>query len=89
MVHIGKGLEVNHQAIAGKLSAIKARFNVFSVQEVSNHPDTIARFVAYNPKLEAYDVNIGALCHKISKTKIPGTLTINKGKITTKIKNDN
>lgn len=80
LVHIGKGLEVNHQAIADKLLVQKAKFNVFSVQEVSNHPDTIARFVAYNPELETYDVNIGALCHKLSKTKIPGTLTIKKGK---------
>src|SRR3990167_2122706 len=80
LVHIGKNLQVNHQAIADKLSAIKAKFNVFSIQEISNHPDTVARFVAYNPKLEAYDINIGTICHKLSKTKIPGTLTINKGK---------
>jgi len=80
LVHIGKGLEVNHQAIAYKLLAMKARFNVFSVQEVSNHPDTTARFVAYNPKLEAYDVNIGAICHKLSKTNLLGNLTIKKGR---------
>ena len=80
LIHIGKNLQVNHQAIADKLSAIKAKFNVFSIQEISNHPDTVARFVAYNPKLEAYDINIGTICHKLSKTKIPGTLTINKGK---------
>lgn len=80
LVHIGKGLEVNHQAIADKLSQTKAGFNVFSIQEVSNYPDTIARFVAYNPKLEAYNVNIGAICHKLSQTKIPGELTIKKGK---------
>lgn len=80
LIHLGKGIEVNHQAIADKLSTIKAKFNVFSVQEISNHPDTIARFVAHNPKLEAYDVNIGAICNKLSKTKIPGTLTINKGR---------
>lgn len=63
-----------------KLVSVNANFNVFSVQEISNSPDTIARFVAYNPKLEAYDVNIGAICSRLSKTNIPGTLTINKGK---------
>lgn len=80
LVHIGKGLKVNHQAIAAKLSVMRARFNVFSIQEVSNHPDTMARFVAYNPRLEVYDVNIGEICHKLSQTNIPGTLTIKKGK---------
>lgn len=81
LVHIGKNLEVDHQALADKLSSTKANFNVFSVQEISNYPDTIARFVAYNPRLEAYDVNIGEVCHKLSQSKIPGTLTIKKGKV--------
>jgi len=80
LIHIGKNLEVNHQAIRDKLLAINAKFDVFSVQEVSDHPDTIARFIVYNPKLDAYDVNIGGVCHKLAKTKIPGILTIEKGK---------
>jgi hypothetical protein len=80
LIHIGKGLKVNHQVIANKLLTINAKFNVFSIQEISDKPDTIARFVAYNPKLEAYNVNIGGICHKISQTTIPGTLTIKKGK---------
>jgi len=80
LIHIGKDLNIDHQAITNKLLALNAGFNVFSVQEVSNHPDTIARFVAYNPKLEAYDVNIGEICHKLSQTNIPGTLTVKKGR---------
>jgi hypothetical protein len=80
LIHIGKDLIINHQIIANKLSEIKAKFNVFSVQEISNHPDTIARVVSYNPKLEGFDVNIGAICHKLSETNIPGGLTIKRGR---------
>lgn len=80
LVHIGRNLQVNHQAITDKLLSMNAKFNVFSIQEISNHPDTIARFVAYNPKLEAFDVNVGGICYKLSQTNIPGTLTIKKGR---------
>lgn len=80
LIHIGKDLTVDHQAIANKLSEMNAEFNVFSVQEISNYPDTIARVVSYNPKLEGYDINIGAICHKLSKTDIPGTLTVERGR---------
>lgn len=80
LIHIGKGLVVDHQLIANKLLELNAKFNVFSVQEVSNHPDTIARVVSYNPKLEAYDINIGAISHKLAQTKIPGTVTVERGR---------
>lgn len=80
LIHLGKNLKVDHQAITNKLLSMSAKFNVFSIQEILNHPDTIARFVAYNPRLEAYDINIGEVCHKLSQTDIAGTLTINKGK---------
>ncbi len=80
LIHIGRRLEVNHQAIRDKLVALNAKFNVFSVQEVSDHPDTKARFVSYNPYLEAYDVNVGGICYDLKQSKIPGILTIEKGK---------
>ena len=80
LIHLGRNLNVDHQAITDKLLSISAKFNVFSIQEISNHPDTVARFVAYNPKLEAFDVNVGGICYKLSQTNIPGTLTIKKGR---------
>jgi len=80
LIHLGKNLKVNYQAITDKLLSMDAKFNVFSIQEISNHPDTVARFVAYSPKLEAFDVNVGGICNKLSQTKIPGTLTIKRGK---------
>jgi hypothetical protein len=80
LIHIGKDLVVDHQAIVNKLLELDAKFNVFSVQEVSNHPDTIARVISYNPKLEAYDINIGAISHKLTQTNIPGTVTTVRGR---------
>lgn len=78
LIHLGKNLNVDHQVIANKLLSMSAKFNVFSIQEISNHPDTIARFVTYNPKLEVFDINVGGICHKLSQTNIPGTLTIKR-----------
>jgi hypothetical protein len=66
LIHIGKDLIIDHQAIGNELLTRKAEFNVFSIQAVSNHPDTVARVVSYNPKLEAYDINIGGICHEFS-----------------------
>lgn len=80
LVHIGTDLTVDHQAVAKKLLDINANFNVFSIQEVSSYPDTIARFVAYNPTLEAYDINIGGVCNKLAQSNIFGTLTVKKGR---------
>ena len=80
LIHLGRGVKVDHQEISDKLLSMNAKFNAFLIQEVATHPDTVARFVAYTPKFEAYDVNVGGVAYKLSKTKIPGNLTIEKGK---------
>lgn len=80
LIHIGMDLDVNHGAVSAKLLSMKPKLRAFSIQEISRHPDTIERVVSYAPKLEAYDINIGALCNKLSQTNIPGTLTVKKGK---------
>ena len=80
LIHLGKGINIDHQAITNRLFSLNAKFNVFSVQAISKHPDTIARFVSYNPRIEAYDVNIGGICHKLSLTDIPGKLTVKRGR---------
>ena len=74
LIHLGKNLNVDHQIITNKLLSMSAKFNVFSIQEISNHPDTIARFVAYNPKLEIFDINVGGICHKLSQSSISDDL---------------
>lgn len=80
LIHIGTDLSIDHQAIANKLLELSATFNVFSIQEISSFPDTIARVVAYNPKLEGNDINIGGVCHQLSKSNIYGTVTTIKGR---------
>lgn len=80
LIHIGKGLEVDHQALSDSLLTLGRDLTAFSVQEVSNHPDTIARVVSYSPKLEAYDINVGAISNKLAQTNIPGTVTVNRGR---------
>jgi hypothetical protein len=79
LVHIGVGLTVDHQAVTDKLLEMKADFGVFSIQEISNSPDTILRFVAYSPECKAIDVNIGEVFHDLSESKIEGTLTQVRG----------
>jgi len=80
LIHIGKDLKIDHQAISDKLLALGTDLKAFSVQEVSNHPDIIARIVSYSPKLETYDVNIGTISNKLAQTDIPGTVTVNRGR---------
>jgi hypothetical protein len=80
LVHIGKDLDIDYQAISNHLMTRKAEFSMFSVQEVSGHPDTIARVVTYNPQLEIQDINIGEICYNLSKSKGPGIITIIRGR---------
>lgn len=80
LIHIGKDLEIDHQAVTDRLLTLGTDLRAFSIQEVSNHPDTIARVVSYSPILEAYDVNIGAISNKLAQTDIPGTVTVNRGR---------
>lgn len=79
LVHIGTGLIVNHLEVAHRLAEMNAQFGVFSIQEMSNYPDTIARFIRYNPECETTDINIGEVADRLSKSDIPGTLTQVKG----------
>lgn len=80
LVHIGKDLNVDYQVISNFLMARKAEFGMFSIQEVSGYPDTIARVVSYNPELKEHDINIGEICHKLSRSADPGIVTIIRGR---------
>jgi hypothetical protein len=80
LIHIGKDLVIDHQAITNKILDLKTGLNAFSVQEISNHPDTIARVASYSPRLEIIDVNIGLISYKLAQTDIPGTVTSIKGR---------
>lgn len=79
VVLIGRGLEVDHLAVTAKMKEIDAKFQVFSIQEVSTHPDTIVRFVVYSPNCMTKDINIGELWDRLRKDKVYGTLTQKRG----------
>ncbi len=80
LIHLGMELEVDYAAVSEKLLSMNSELRAFSIQEIQSNPDTIARVVSYAPKIETYDINIGSLCHKLSQTSIPGTLTIKRGR---------
>lgn len=79
VVLIGKGLEIDHLAVTSKMKEIGAKFQVFSLQEASDYPDTVVRFVVYSPECMTKDVNVGELWDKLRKNKVYGTLTQKRG----------
>jgi len=80
LVHIGKGLQVNHEEVASRLSKVNTNFQVFSIQEISDYPDTIARVVSYRPEYVSKDVNVGEVCYKLQKSDILGIVTQVRGR---------
>jgi len=80
LVHIGAGLQVDHLEVARRLRAMNAQFGVFSIQEVANYPDTILRFVKYNPECVTKDINIGEVFHSFNGSSIPGEVTQVRGR---------
>lgn len=80
VVHIGKNLQVDHKEVADRLKSININFQVYSIREVSNYPDTIVQIVSYRPEYRAANINIGKVCHGLQKTNIPGNITQVRGK---------
>lgn len=79
LVHIGADLDVDHLEVTRRLQEINAQFGVFSIQEVVKYPDTILRFVRYNPICETKDINIGGVFHSFGSSSIPGEVTQVRG----------
>ncbi len=75
LIHIGRNLQVNHKEIATRLSKIRNNFQVFSIQEISDYPNTITRVVNYRPEYRFMDINIGEVCYKLQKSNIYGIVT--------------
>jgi len=80
LIHIGRGLGVGNKEMASYLKKVNANFQVFSIQEISNYPDTIARAISYRPEYMSRDINIGEVCNRLKKSNIPGTVTQIRGK---------
>lgn len=79
VILIGKGLEIDHLAVTEKMKAINAKFQIFSIQEVTDSPDTTIRFVVYSPVCKSKDINIGEVWDKQRKDKVFGTMTQTRG----------
>lgn len=79
LVHIGRGLEVDHLEVTRRLEEMNAQFGVFSIQEVMSSPDTILRFVRYNPVCEVRAINIGEVFYNFSGSNILGEITQVRG----------
>lgn len=80
LVHIGKNLQVNHEELVSCLAKININFQVFSIQEISNYPDTISRIISYRPEYKIKNVNIGKVCYKLQNSGIYGTVTQIRGR---------
>lgn len=80
VIHIGIGLEVDHQAISDSLNKIGAKFQVFSIQQIQSSPDTIMQFVAYSPTCVGKAINIGEMCYRLQNSGLSGTVTQVRGR---------
>lgn len=80
VVHIGIGLRVDHEAVTRKLKEIGAKFQVFSLQEISNNPDTIVRLVIYTPDCVYKDINVAQIGESFKGSGIPGVATQVRGR---------
>ena len=80
LIHIGRGLQVKNEEVVSYLSKVNANFQVFSIQEVSNYPDTIARVISYRPEYVSRDINVGEVCYKLKKSNILGAVTQIRGR---------
>ncbi len=80
LIHIGRGLQVNNEEVVSRLNVVSTNFQVFSIQEISDYPDTIARVVSYRPEYVSRDINVGEVCYKLQKSDILGTVTQVRGR---------
>jgi hypothetical protein len=66
---------VNHKEVSARLNKVDVNFQVFSIQEISDYSNTIARVVSYRPKYRSKDINVGEVCYKLQKSDIYGIVT--------------
>lgn len=73
VVNIGVGLEVDYEPLRDYLNAnVKLfPFPIWTFQEISNYPDTIAKIVIVNPKIAKIDVNIGESAYSWKQQQLP------------------
>jgi hypothetical protein len=75
-INIGIGLETDYEPLRDYLNAnIKLfPYPIWTFQQISSYPDTIARVVIVNPEIITMDVNIGESAHLWKEAKLPGVI---------------
>ena len=74
LVNVGIGLNVNYRELRDYLNSNKIPFPVWTLQEKSLHPDTVAKLIIVNPKIYETEINIGEAEDTFSKLKLPGVI---------------
>lgn len=75
LVNVGVGLEVDYEPIRDYLNQNKKiRFPVWTLQEISSYPDTIAKLVIVNPQISELEINIGEVAHRFGELDLPGVI---------------
>lgn len=74
VVNVGIGLAVDYPEITDYLNKNNTPFPVWTVQEISSHPDTIAKVTIVNPEIYEMTINIGEAAYLFNKLKLPGVI---------------
>jgi len=76
VVNVGIGLEIGYEPLRDYLNENKNLFPypIWTFQQISNYPDTIARVVIVNPKIITMDVNVGESAYLWKESKWPDVL---------------
>ncbi len=68
VVNVGVGLNVEYKLIRDYLNENNTPFPVWTIQQISNYPDTIANVVIINPELREIDINVGEVAYLFGKS---------------------
>jgi len=76
VVNVGIGLEAQFEPIRKYLNENKTPFPVWTLQQISNYPDTLAELVIINPETKRIKVNVGEAVHIYEEAGLPDVLHI-------------
>lgn len=68
VVNVGVRLNVDYKSIRDYLNENNTPFPVWTIQQISNYPDTIAKVVIINPELREIDINVGEAAYLFEKS---------------------
>lgn len=71
IVNVGVSIRIDYEPIRDYLNKNHTPFPIWTLQQVSNYPDTIARVVIINPKIHSMDVNVGEAAFTFRGLRFP------------------